>query len=92
MITVTDIIDITDLTVAEIDAIAEHECLPRVNAAALAQYVLEHHRGTARVHDMICDDIRAAMHRGDVCHARELYETLRHFILHHPEAVHGVRC
>lgn len=90
MITMDDVVGLTDLTKAEIDAIAEHEALPRVNAAALAQYVLEHHRGAARVQDMICDDIRSALHRKDLGHARELYDTLRHFMAHHPEAVHGV--
>lgn len=91
MINTDDIIDMTDLTAAEIDAIAEHEGLPVVNAAALAQYVLAHHRGAARVHDMICDDIRAALHRRDLSHARDLYATLKHFLSEHPEAVHGVQ-
>lgn len=91
MINMNDVMDMTDLTKDEIDAIAEHESLPRVNAAALAQYVLEHHRGAARVQDMICDDIRDALHRHDLPHARELYATLKHFMAHHPEAVHGVQ-
>lgn len=91
MINMHDIIDMTDLTEAEIAAIAEHEGLPTVNAAALAQYVLAHHRGAARVHDMIADDIRAALHKQDLDHARELYATLKHFLAEHPEAAHGVR-
>lgn len=92
MIDLHDIVDMTDLTEAEIDAIAEHECLPKLNAAALAQYVLAHHRGAARVHDMICDDIRDALHKRDMSHAKDLFVTLKHFIAEHPDAVHGVRC
>ena len=91
MITQDDVIDMTDLTREEVAAVAEHDHLCRVDAAALAQYVLEHHRGAARIQDMICDDIRAALHRQDLPHARELFATLKHFVAHHPEAVHGVR-
>lgn len=91
MINMHDIVDMTDLTDDEIAAVAEHEGLSKLNAAALAQYVLAHHRGAARVHDMICDDIRAALHKKDIDHARDLYVTLKHFIAEHPEAVHGVR-
>lgn len=91
MLNLHDIIAMTGLSEAEIDAIAEHECLPRVNAAALGQYVLAHHRGAAKVHDMICDDIREALHRGDLCHAKELMATLKHFLADHPEATHGIQ-
>lgn len=91
MINIHDIIDITDLTEDEVAAIAEHEGLPTVNAAALAQYVLAHHRGAAKVHDMIADDIREALHKKDLAHARDLLATLKHFIAEHPDAVHGVR-
>ncbi len=38
---------------------------------------------------MICDDIRAALHRDDVDHARRLFAALRHFIADHPEAARG---
>ncbi|WP_138469756.1 hypothetical protein [Poseidonocella sp. HB161398] len=91
MIAVEDILDMTDLTAEEIAAIAEHEHSSEVNAAVLAQYLLEHHHGAARVQDMICDDIRAALHKGDLAHARELFATLRHFMTEHPEAAHGIR-
>lgn len=91
MINMHDIIDITDLTEDEVTAIADHEGLPKLNAAALAQYVLAHHRGAAKVHDMICDDIRRALHSHDLGHAKDLYATLKHFIAEHPDAVHNVR-
>jgi hypothetical protein len=34
---------------------------------------------------MIVEDIRAALHRGDREHARELFGALRHFLATHPE-------
>ena len=89
MITADDVIDMTDLTHEEIAAIAEHEGLPDVNAAALADYMVHMHHGTAHVQAMICDDIRLALHRDDLAHARELYATLRHFMASHPEAARG---
>lgn len=91
MITVEDVVGMTDLTAAEVDAIAEHENLPQVNAACLANYLLHIHKGPQRVQEMICDDIRNALHRDDLDHARELYATLHRFIADHPEAAHGVR-
>lgn len=62
MLAARDIIDGTGLTPDEVDAIAEHEGVARVSAAALGQYVLASHRGETRVHEMICDDIRDALH------------------------------
>jgi len=44
------------------------------------------HRGPQRVQQMICEDIRDALRRDDVAHARELFATLRHYMAEHPEA------
>ena len=86
MISLDDIEDMTCLSRAEIAAIAEHEHLQEANAAALGEYLMHLHKGPQRVNAMICDDIRAALHRDDVPHARELFATLRAFIAAHPEA------
>jgi hypothetical protein len=45
------------LTEEEVLAIAEHEHLPEVAAAALAQYLLSCEHGSKKVRDMIVDDI-----------------------------------
>ena len=87
MINLDDIEDMTCLSREEIAAIAEHEHLPEVNAAALGDYLMHMHKGPQRVQQMICEDIRDALHRDDLAHARELFATLRHFIAAHPEAV-----
>src|SRR5262245_45987673 len=75
-----------DLTEEEILAIAEHEHIPEIAAAALAQYLLSQERGPEKIRAILQDDIRAALARGDRQHARELFMALRHFLLVHPEA------
>ena len=91
MITLEDVEDMTCLTRAEIDAVAEHDSLPELNAATLAEYLLHEHHGPARLQEMICDDIRDALHRGDKAHAKVLYGVLHHFLRTHPDAARGAR-
>lgn len=89
MITMDDIADMTDLTRPEIEAIAEHEHLPPVNAAALGAYLAHEAKGFQVIQRMICEDIRDALHRDDVVHARALYGVLHHFMSEHPDAARG---
>lgn len=86
MISKDDIIGLADLDVDEIEAIAEHEHIPEVAAAALGDYLIHHADGAAKVHAMILDDIRSALARDDGPHAASLYVTLQHFVAHHPVA------
>jgi hypothetical protein len=74
------------LTEEEILAIAEHEHIPEITAAALAQYLLSQARGPEKIRAILRDDIRSALARGDRKHARELFMALRHFLSVHPEA------
>lgn len=88
MITLEDCIAFCDLTEAEVLAIAEHEHIPEVAAAALGEYLLtQDERGAEKIRTMIAEDIRNALDRGDHRHARELFMALRHFADAHPEAV-----
>ena len=48
------------------------------------------HHGPQRVQEMMCDDIRQALHADDLSHARELFVVLKHFIAEHPDAARGV--
>jgi hypothetical protein len=90
MITLQDCIAMCNLDEAEVLAIAEHEHIPEIAAAALAQYLLSRDHGVEVIRDMLRDDIRAALTRDDRAHARELIMVLRHFLSRHPEAVaHG---
>lgn len=84
MISKDDILGLCDLEEDEIDAIAEHEHIPEVAAAALGDYLVHQANGAARVHSMIVEDIRDALGRRDGAHAASLYVTLQHFIAHHP--------
>ena len=86
MISMDDIIGLTDLEEDEIEAIAEHEHIPEVAAAALGDYLLHQANGASRVHEMIVEDIREALGRNDGTHAASLYVTLKHFIHTHPIA------
>lgn len=89
MITLDDIEDMTCLTREEIAAVAEHEHMPELNASALAEYMMHIPHGPQKVQQMICEDIRGALHRDDLDHARELYAVLHHFMSEHPEAARG---
>ena len=86
MISKHDIIGMCDLEEDEIDAIAEHEHIPEVAAAALGDYLLHQAHGAERVRDMIVDDIRSAVRRHDQNHAATLFMALQHFLGAHPAA------
>ncbi|NYS25266.1 hypothetical protein HUK65_09705 [Rhodobacteraceae bacterium 2376] len=89
MINENDILDFCDLTRAEIHAIALHEHLSEVEAAELGDYLIHIHHGAQKVQGMICDDIRDALHKGNLAEARALYKTLHEFLATHPEALRG---
>jgi len=89
MINENDIIDMTCLTRDQIDAIAEHEHVGTVAAAELGEYLMHLHHGPQTVQRMICADISAALHDGQLARARALYATLKGFLADHPEALRG---
>jgi hypothetical protein len=72
------------------DAISEHEHIPEIAAAALADYLLHQPHGGETIRTMIIDDIHKALDAGRVKHAQELFMALRHFLDQHPEARAGV--
>jgi len=90
MITLDDIEDLTDLTRDEIAALAEHEHVGLMKASLMGDYLMHQHHGPQKVQEMICDDIREALHADNLPHARELFATLRQFMTDHPEAARGV--
>ena len=85
MITLEDCIAFCGLTKEEVQALAEHEHIPEIAAAALAEFLLKQRRGPEKIHEMIVEDIRAALRRGDRKHAHELFGALRHYLATHPE-------
>jgi hypothetical protein len=87
MISYEDCIGMCGLTKEEVLAIAEHEHIPEMAAAALAHYILcKNKHGAEVVRDMIVDDIKASRARNDLAHSRQLLHVLHHFLREHPEA------
>jgi hypothetical protein len=89
MISLDDCVALCGLTTEEVHAIGEHEHVPDVIAAALGSYLLHSDHGPEKIRAMIMDDIRDALHRGEVGRARELTAALRHFVAEHPAAALG---
>lgn len=90
MISFEDCVALCGLSKAEIAAIAEHEHVPEMAAATLAQYLLHGNRGAEEIGGMIADDVRAALDAGNVAHAAALMAALRHFCRDHPHAEKGI--
>ena len=87
MITIQDCIALCGLCEEEVLAIAEHEHIPEVVAAGLAEALLKRAHGSETIRHMIIDDIQAAHARGDKRHVAELLQCLKKFLDEHPEAV-----
>jgi hypothetical protein len=80
MLTLEDCIALSDLTLEEIDAIAEHEHLPETIAAELGCCLVHCPEGRQAIGAMIRDDIATARRRGYFRHAAELMVVLQHFV------------
>jgi len=91
MISLEDCIAFSGLDKNEVEAISEHEHIPEIAAAALANYLLKQPNGGEAIRTMIIDDIHKALEAGRVKHAQELFMALRHFLDEHPEARAAVK-
>jgi hypothetical protein len=80
MISLEDCIAFCGLTEEEVLAIAEHEHLPEIDAAAFAQCLLSQEHGSEKVRD------RQAQFDGNKEHVLSLLHALHHFLKTHPEA------
>lgn len=85
MISIDDCIALCGLDRTLIAAIAEHEHIPEVAAAALANYLLHHDGGDLEIRKMITDDLQAALEAGRLQQASELFMALRVFVEEHPQ-------
>lgn len=86
MLTWRDCLDLTELSEAEIEAIAMHEHLPQMAALELGAYLCRNEAGVPMIRRMILDDIEAARQAGDFARLLRLKMALRHFVETHPEA------
>jgi hypothetical protein len=91
MISLEDCIALCGLTEKEVRALAEHEKIEDIQAAALAQYLLSQPDGCRKIGAMIADDANSAILRGDRRSADDLLTTLDHFVSEHPEALASKR-
>lgn len=91
MISLEDCIALCGLTEDEVRALAEHEQIDEIQAAALAQSLLSQPDGCRKIGAMIADDVNSAVLRGDRRHAAELLATLEDFAASHREALGSKR-
>lgn len=84
MLCLEDCIALCGLTEEEVLAVAEHERIPEIAAAELANYLVRNADGELCLKSMIRDDILAAEARGSRDHALALKLLLRNYVLTHP--------
>jgi len=84
MLTYEDCVDLSGLTDEEIDAIAEHEHVPRIVALEYGNYLLKTADGVPAIKAIILDDIDTAQAKGNAFEAAKLKLTLQHFVSEHP--------
>ncbi len=85
MLSYVDCVDLSELTEAEIEAIAEHEHIPEIVAAELGHYLVHTPEGVPMIQRIILDDIEQAQRRGDGQRALRLKLVLKHFVETHPD-------
>jgi hypothetical protein len=90
MISLEDMEDMCSLTRAKIAQVAVHEHITEAAAAAAIERLMHQHGEPQTLNQMLCEDIRAALHADNVAEARRLFALLRGFLAAHPEAVRGV--
>lgn len=91
MISLDDCVGLCGLSAAEVRAIAEHEHVPEIVAAAIAQCLIAQPDGYRRIAAMIADDVAWTRARGEHDRAETLLSTLRGFTASHPEALASAR-
>jgi hypothetical protein len=86
MLTYEDCLGMTELTQAEVEAIAEHEHCPEIIALELGDYLVRSPEGRPRIRNMILEDLVAAERRGDLQRTAKLKLVLKNFCDRYPEA------
>lgn len=87
MLTIDECLDMSGLTNAEIDAIAEHEHVPEIVAAEIGSHLLGSRDGLRTLYRFINDDIRLAREHGDSQRAAYYGQVLDQFVRMHPECL-----
>jgi hypothetical protein len=84
MLTLEDCEDFTDLTKEEIDAIAEHEHISEIAAAATGNCLSHSTEGLALIRRYILEDIENAKSHGDKGRAQHWRQVYNRFSAGHP--------
>ena len=84
MLTLNDCIALCELNEGEVLAIAQHERIPEIAAAELANYLVRRPDGELTIKAMIRDDIARAAAHCDGARELALKALLRNFVLQHP--------
>ena len=84
MLSLEDCLALSELSEAEVLAIAHHERLPEIAAAELGSYLVRTPTGEMRIKSIIRDDIAEACACGDRGRELALRLLLREFVLRHP--------
>jgi hypothetical protein len=91
MISLEDCIAMCGLSAEQVAAIAEHERIPEIIAAAMADALLHQVGGVERIAEMMLDDINIARSGGHADQASKLDGALAHFLREHPVGVDAPR-
>jgi DNA repair protein RadC len=86
MLSLEDCIALSELSEAEILAIAEHEGIPEMAAAEMGNYLVQSPTGEVRLRAMIVDDIHEAEARNDTQRVLTLKLVCRQYLGQHPAA------
>ncbi len=87
MISLDDCCAFCGISESAVLAIAEHEHIPALSAAGLAQHLLCQPDGCRVIGGMIADDYCSAVEHGDRRHADEMRALLREFVASNPGAL-----
>jgi hypothetical protein len=84
MLSLEDIIGMSDCTREEVEAIAIHEHVPDAIASEMASHLIHGADGIPRIREFIIEDIEFARSRGQMHQAEKLNGVLENFVASHP--------
>jgi hypothetical protein len=87
MLTLKECMEFSGLQESEIEAIAEHEHIPQLEAMQLGSVLISNPEGRRRIRGMIADDMHEAYRSGDLRHAADLRRVLLNYVGAHPDCM-----
>ena len=90
MLSMVDIIGMSDCSEEEIAAVALHEHIPDSVAAELANYIINSEDGVLMLRKIILEDIEIAKSKDQKDQVKHLKDVLKHFVATHPDYRAGI--